>query len=202
MKIDLVIAGVGGQGNLFASEAISRYALGRGYNVLGTETIGAAQRGGSVVSHIRISEAAIYSPLVPSGQADLLLGLEPVEMLRHSGRMSPQGRYLLNMYKIPTVMSNMGLDHYPSDEEIKGALASLGVSGCIIPATQRAYELGNAVLANVVMLGALGAVSSFFDRQVMRETLATMAPKKILELNLMAFDEGFALACRSLQASA
>ena len=201
MKVDLVIAGVGGQGNLFASEVISRYALGRGYNVLGTETIGAAQRGGSVVSHIRISEGPIYSPLVPSGQADLLLGLEPVEMLRHSGRLSPQGRYLLNMYKIPTVMSNMGLGHYPTEGEIERALASLGVSGCIIPATQRAYEIGNAVLANVVMLGALCAVSSFFDRQAMRETLATTAPRKVLELNLTAFDEGFALACRNLQPS-
>jgi indolepyruvate ferredoxin oxidoreductase beta subunit len=193
MKMDLVIAGVGGQGNLFASEVISLYAMGRGYNVLGTETIGAAQRGGSVVSHVRISEGQIYSPLVPRGQADVLLGLEPLEMLRHSQRLSPQGQYLLNMYKIPTVMCNMGLDRYPSDQEIERAITSLGVRGYIIPATRRAYEIGNAVLANVVMLGALCALSPFFDHRAMRRTLAEMAPKRALELNLTAFDEGLSL---------
>ncbi|MBM4428953.1 MAG: hypothetical protein FJ026_01220 [Chloroflexi bacterium] len=99
------------------------------------------------------------------------------------------------------MMSNMGLDHYPSDEEIEGALASLNVSGCTIPATQRAYNLGNALLANVVMLGALCAFSSFFDRQAMRETLATAATRKFQELNLTAFDEGFALACQRTHSS-
>lgn len=194
MKTDLVIAGVGGQGNLFASEVISRYALGRGYNVFGTETIGAAQRGGSVVSHIRISEGPIHSPLVPRGQADILLGLEPLELLRHREQLSPYGQYLLNMYRIPTVMCSMGLDRYPSDLEIRRAIASLGVRGCIIRATQRAYEIGNAILANVVMLGALCAVCGFFDYKAMGRTLAKTVPKGARELNLKAFDEGFALA--------
>ncbi len=193
MKLDLVMAGVGGQGNLFASEAISRYALGRGYNVFGTETIGAAQRGGSVVSHIRISESHIHSPLVPRGQADILLGLEPLEMLRHRERLNPNGQYLLNLYRIPTVMCSMGLDDYPSDAELQRAIASLGVNGHIIPATQRAYEIGNAILANVVMLGALCAVSGFFDHQAMGRTLTATVPKGALRLNLAALDEGLAL---------
>jgi indolepyruvate ferredoxin oxidoreductase beta subunit len=196
MKLDLVMAGVGGQGNLFASDVISRYALARGYNVFGTETIGAAQRGGSVVSHIRISEGRIHSPLVPRGQADILLGLEPLEMLRHRERLSPNGQYLLNMYRIPTVMCSMGLDDYPSDQELQGAIASLGVNGCILAATQRAYEIGNAILANVVMLGALCAVSSFFDHEAMRRTLAETVPKGDLDLNLIALDEGFMLVQR------
>ena len=193
MKMDVVIAGVGGQGNLFASEVISRYAMGRGYNVFGTETIGAAQRGGSVVSHIRISEGQIYSPLVPKRQADIFVGLEPLEMLRHIERLNPQGHYLLNMYKIPTVMCNMGLDRYPSDEEIKAALERFGARGRIVPATERAYEIGNAILANVVMLGALCALSPFFNYRGMREVLVEMAPERALELNLIAFDEGFSL---------
>lgn len=193
MKVNVLIAGVGGQGNLFASEVISRYAMRRGYNVLGTETIGAAQRGGSVVSHIRISEGQIYSPLIPRGQADILLGLEPLEMLRHIERLSPQGKYLLNMYKIPTVMCNMGLDHYPSDQEIEQAITSLGIKGHIVRATERAHELGNAILANVVMLGALCGLSRFFDYQGMREVLGEVAPKRALDLSLTAFDEGFSL---------
>jgi len=167
--------------------------MGRGYNVLGTETIGAAQRGGSVVSHIRISRGQVYSPLVPRGQADILLGLEPLETLRHRERLNPQGQYLLNMYKIPTVMCNMGLDHYPSDQEIERATTFLGARGYIIPATQRAYEIGNVILANVVMFGALCALSPFFDHRAMGRTLVEMAPKRALELNLTAFDEGFSL---------
>jgi indolepyruvate ferredoxin oxidoreductase beta subunit len=190
MKIDLVIAGVGGQGNLFASEVISRYAMDRGFNLLGTETIGAAQRGGSVVSHIRISEGQICSPLVPRGEANILLGLEPLEMLRHAERLSSKGQYLLNMYRIPTVMCNLGWDDYPSDEAIRNAVESLGVAGRTLAATQRAHALGNAVLANVIMLGALSSVSTFFDARGMREALAVRAPKEALELNLTAFDEG------------
>lgn len=193
MKMDVVIAGVGGQGNLFASEVISRYAVDRGFNVLGTETIGAAQRGGSVVSHIRISERPIYSPLVPRGEANVLLGLEPLEMLRHAERLASHGQYLLNMYRMPTVMCNMGWDDYPSDRAIRRAVDSLGVPGWILPATQRAYALGNAVLANVVMLGALSSVSTFFDAKGMKEALADRAPKAALELNLAAFEEGCSL---------
>ena len=193
MKMDVVIAGVGGQGNLFASEVISRYAVDRGFNVLGTETIGAAQRGGSVVSHIRISERPIYSPLVPRGEANVLLGLEPLEMLRHAERLASHGQYLLNMYRMPTVMCNMGWDDYPSDRAIRRAVDSLGVPGWILPATQRAYALGYAVLANVVMLGALSSVSTFFDAKGMKEALADRAPKAALELNLAAFEEGCSL---------
>jgi indolepyruvate ferredoxin oxidoreductase beta subunit len=193
MKMDLVIAGVGGQGNLFASEVISRYAIGRGYNVLGTETIGAAQRGGSVVSHIRLADGPIYSPLVPRGQARVLIGLEPLEMLRHCDRLHPQGRYLLNTYRIPTVMSNMGLDRYPSDGEIRAAIEAWGVEGCTLPATQLAYELGNPLLGNVVLLGALCGMEPFFEVEGMRQALTERAPLRAREMNLAAFGKGISL---------
>ncbi len=113
MKMDVVISGVGGQGNIFASLVISQYAMNKKLNVLGAETIGAAQRGGAVVSHIRISDGEIYSPLISRGQADLLIGMEYVEMLRHMRLLNPKGMYLLNAMKIPTVLNNMGLDEYP-----------------------------------------------------------------------------------------
>ena len=114
MKMDIVISGVGGQGNIFASIVISQYAMDKKLNVLGAETIGAAQRGGSVVSHIRISDQAIYSPMISRGQADLLIGMEYVEMLRHLRLLNPKGAYLLNAMKILTVMNNMGMDEYLS----------------------------------------------------------------------------------------
>ena len=118
MKMDVVIAGVGGQGNIFASIVISQFAMNKKLNVLGAETIGAAQRGGSVVSHIRIAESAIYSPLISRGQADLLIGMEYVELLRHLRLLNPKGAYLVNAIKIPTVQNNMGLDEYPETDEI------------------------------------------------------------------------------------
>ena len=126
MKMDVVISGVGGQGNIFASLVISQYAMNKKLNVLGAETIGAAQRGGAVVSHIRISDGEIYSPLVSRGQADLLIGMEYVEMLRHMRLLNPQGMYLLNAMKIPTVLNNMGLDEYPSTGEILKAIKKYG----------------------------------------------------------------------------
>lgn len=190
-KMDLVIAGVGGQGNLFASKVVCSYAMSRGYNILSTETIGAAQRGGSVVSHVRVSKGQIHSPLVLEGQADVLLGLEPLEMLRHIERLSPQGQYLLNSHRIPTVMCNMGLDRYPSDEDIDEALERLGAHGHVLAATELACELGNAILTNVVMLGALCRLSRFFDRREVTEILKEMVPEQAIELNLAALDHGY-----------
>src|SRR5512147_2502069 len=83
VKLNILIAGVGGQGNLFASALLAKSAIRRGYRVLATETIGAAQRGGSVVSHLRVADCPLYSPLIPDGQMDFLVGFEPIELLRH-----------------------------------------------------------------------------------------------------------------------
>ena len=118
MKKDIAIAGVGGQGNIFATNVLCQYAMVRGKRVLGTETIGAAQRGGSVVSHMRISDEAIYSPLIPAGTADVLVGMETLELLRHVGILDPDGYYIMNLYSAPTVFTNMGIDEYPGRDAI------------------------------------------------------------------------------------
>ncbi|HEX78445.1 MAG TPA: indolepyruvate oxidoreductase subunit beta [Dehalococcoidia bacterium] len=193
MKLDVFIAGVGGQGNLFASRVLAVYSLGKGYTVLATETIGAAQRGGSVVSHLRISDAEIYSPLIPVGQVDILMGFETIEMLRNINLLSPQGEYLLNKYQIPTVRCNMGLDTYPSDEAIMEALQATGKRGYVIEATEAAWRVGDSVLTNVVMLGALCEISPFFDSDEVKRVLAAEAPRKAVDSNLRAFEAGKAL---------
>ena len=118
MKKDIIIAGVGGQGNIFATNVLCRYAMERGLEVLGTETIGAAQRGGSVVSHMRIADRSIYSPLIPPGSADVLLGMESLEMLRNAAMLGAEGYYLWNLYAVPTVYTNLGIDCYPDEAEI------------------------------------------------------------------------------------
>ena len=193
MKMDVVITGVGGQGNIFASLVISQYAMNRKLNVLGAETIGAAQRGGSVVSHIRISGGTIYSPLISRGQADLLVGMEYVEMMRHIRLLNPQGTYLLNAMKIPTVLNNMGLDEYPASEEILQAARKYCLHGHVIEASALAKKLGNIQMTNVVMLGALVKVVPFFDYHEVKWLVNANSPERFKEANVKGFEEGFKL---------
>jgi indolepyruvate ferredoxin oxidoreductase beta subunit len=191
MKMDVVISGVGGQGNIFASLVISQYAMNKKLNVLGAETIGAAQRGGAVVSHIRISEGEIYSPLVSRGQADLLIGMEYVEMLRHMRLLNPKGMYLLNAMKIPTVLNNMGLDEYPSTAEVLKASRKYCPKGHVIEASALAKKLGNIQMTNVVMLGALVRLAPFFHREEISRLVQELSPRRFEAANLKAFEEGY-----------
>jgi indolepyruvate ferredoxin oxidoreductase beta subunit len=191
MKMDVIIAGVGGQGNIFASIVISQYAMNKKLNVLGAETIGAAQRGGSVVSHIRMAEGAIYSPLISRGQADLLIGMEYVEMLRHLRLLNPKGAYLVNAIKIPTVQNNMGLDEYPEPDEILKAAKKYCPNGHVIDASNLAQKLGNVQMTNVVMLGALSKVLPFFDYEEMKWLVASNSPTRFKEANLQGYEEGY-----------
>jgi indolepyruvate ferredoxin oxidoreductase beta subunit len=190
MKTDIIISGVGGQGNIFTSLAISNYAMRKGYMVAGSETIGAAQRGGSVVSHIRISDKPIYAPLISRGQADLLIGMEVIEMLRHMRFLNPQGAYLLNFTRIPTVLNNMGLDSYPSDEEILEGIRRYCKNGRVIHATREAHKLGNAQMTNVVLLGALVKMVPFFEVEPMRDLIQELSPERFKEANIRAFERG------------
>jgi len=112
MNLNILIAGLGGQGNLFASSILANYFINNGYKVGAVETIGAAQRGSSVVSHLRVSDSDIYSPLIPVGKVDLLMGFETLEMLRHFQMLGGDGVYLLNDFKELTVLCNMELDTY------------------------------------------------------------------------------------------
>jgi len=193
MELNILIAGVGGQGNLFASSILAEYVLKKGYKVFAVETIGAAQRGGSVVSHLRISDAEIYSPLIPAGKVDILMGFETIEMLRNFELLAGDGIYLLNDYKEPTVLCNMEMDAYPSDEEIRAALKKSGKKGYIIKATECARKIGGSLLTNVVMVGALCQVSSPFDSQEVKQVLAGKSPARAKEQNLQAFDAGGSL---------
>jgi len=191
MKMDVVIAGVGGQGNIFASIVISQYAMNKKLNVLGAETIGAAQRGGSVVSHIRMAEGEIYSPLISRGQADLLIGMEYVELLRHLRLLNPKGAYLVNAIKIPTVQTNMGLDEYPDPDEILKAAKKYCPNGHVIEASNLAKKLGNVQMTNVIMLGALSKVLPFFDYEEMKWLVASNSPTRFKEANLKGYEEGY-----------
>ena len=190
MKKDILISGVGGQGNIFAANVICEYVMKKRFEVLGTETIGAAQRGGSVVSHIRISDQQIYSPLIPPGRGDVLLGMEPLEALRHMRTLGRHGYYIVNLYPMPTVYTNLGIDSYPSESEIITAAKKACDRGYVIRATTKAAELGSTQMTNVVMLGALAKADEFFEYHQVREIVEKISPKRFLEQNMKAYEAG------------
>ena len=162
MKLDILIAGVGGQGTIFASKVLSSYAIGKGLNVSGIETVGAAQRGGSVSSHLRISNGEIFSPLIPKGSLDILLGFEEIETLRHMKLAKQSTVYIMNQFRVPTAYTMMGIDRYPDSEEILDAAARVCPKGYVLRASEKACNLGNVQSMNLVMIGALTKVEPFF----------------------------------------
>jgi indolepyruvate ferredoxin oxidoreductase beta subunit len=194
-----MIAGVGGQGNLFASALLAKSAIRRGYQVLATETIGAAQRGGSVVSHLRVADQVLYSPLIPDGQVDCLVGFEPIELLRHVRKLRQSGQFILNARPVLTVGCTMGLDHYPSPSEITDALNKMNLRGHVIQATEAADEIGDSLLMNMVMVGALCAVSEFFGLDEIKALVAEESRKALVEENLEALDAGARLIHQATQ---
>ena len=193
MKFDLVIAGVGGQGNILASQIIAKCAMEAGYNVVNTETKGAAQRGGSVLSHVRLSDGEIFSPLVPTGQADILLGFEPLEALRYIGLLNKKGQYIINTAPIPTILANIKVDEYPSLEQMIFSIKQKGLNGYFLDATQAAKDLGSVLLTNVIMLGAFTAITDILPGDKILTKLLSLVDEKFQSDDTKAFTCGIEL---------
>lgn len=190
-EIALVIAGVGGQGTLLASQIIGHVAVKHGFSVRISETFGMSQRGGPVVSHIRIAKA-VYSPLIPFGTADLVLGFEPLEALRASIKfLAKGGSIIVNTRIVYPVEVNRGDAKYPPLERILEALRSIASEVVTVDATMLAAKAGNPISANIVMLGALAALEKLpFKPEDLREAVKERVPRDV-DVNLRAFDLGF-----------
>jgi indolepyruvate ferredoxin oxidoreductase beta subunit len=183
---NLLFVGVGGQGVLLAAEVAARVAIHAGFDVKKTEVHGAAQRGGSVVSHVRFA-SKVYSPLCSMGEVDILVSLEKLEGLRWAHFVKEGGLIILNNEARQPAQIDMKPVEYP--EQIGSFLAGKGFHVVVIDATAIANTLGNYRAANTVLLGAMAeAMSIDLDHwhAVMKETLSP----KILELNLHAFEKG------------
>ena len=187
-KQDLLMVGVGGQGIILASDIMGEVALAAGYDVKKTDTLGMAQRGGSVVSHVRISEQ-VRSPLIKEGEIDILLAFEKLEAARWGHYLRPGGLALINNHALPPLSVNLGTTRYPGDEEVEGILKQRTDRIHFINGTSRAGEMGDIRMLNTLMLGC---ISSFLpiDVQVWQDCIARRLPSKILQMNLAAFDEG------------
>jgi len=187
-KIDLLIAGVGGQGVVLASDIIGEVALSAGYDVKKTDTLGMAQRGGSVISHVRIS-AGVRSPLIKQGDVDILLSLEKLEAARWSHYLRPGGTAIVNNQALPPLAVSMGYETYPSDDQILEIIKRQTDNVRFINGTDRARELGNARVLNILMLGC---ASIFMPIKLAdwKDGISRHLPERIRQVNLTAFTLG------------
>ena len=120
-KIDLLMVGVGGQGTILASDIVGDVAIASGYDVKKTDTLGMAQRGGSVVSHLRMAER-VFSPMIDPGTTDILISFEKLESVRWVHFVRPDGLVIINDHVIPLLSVSLGKQKYPSDSELDSIL--------------------------------------------------------------------------------
>ena len=153
---NVILTGVGGQGNVMASRVLAGMLVDAGYVVTIGETFGMSQRGGSVMSHLRISPDEVKSPQIPRGAADVIVGLEPLEALRVlTVYGNPHVSILSNSRPVYPIGVITGELAYPSDETIAEAFRKLSARSWMLDATSVALEMGNPVLSNIIMIGAL-----------------------------------------------
>jgi indolepyruvate ferredoxin oxidoreductase beta subunit len=193
---NLIITGVGGQGNVLSSQLIGQAFVHKGYFTTIGETYGASQRGGSVMSHIRISSKKQLSPLIPKGKADIIVALEPVEALRvltYYG--NPETVVIVNTRPIYPVDVISGKEAYPEFAEIKKSLKTLSRKVYYVSATDQAMEMGSPILGNMIMIGALLQVNLLpLSMEEFRQTLSKNFNGKRLETNLQALEQGKKMA--------
>lgn len=192
---NLIIAGVGGQGNVLASRIVGNMLAQKGFFITIGETFGGSQRGGSVMSHLRISSDSAHSPLIPKGQAHMIISLEPTETLRVLNDYgNPETRVIVNMRPIHPVQVISGELSYPTLEDVKKWVEGLTGGAWYLEATDTAVKLGSPILGNIIMIGALAGLDELpLDREDLREVISrTMTPDKV-EANLGAYDVGMSM---------
>jgi indolepyruvate ferredoxin oxidoreductase beta subunit len=194
--VNLIITGVGGQGNVLASQIVASAGIKEGLFVTVGETYGASQRGGSVMSHVRFSAKTQCGPLISEGQADIVVGMEPVETLRVMAEFgNPQTKVILSPRPIYPPWVLAGQATYPPIEEILQKLGDLAEK---VDVVRTGDDGGKPAPANILMMGALAAsgllpISIESYEEAMREI---MAPKD-LETNLEAFGKGVQAVARA-----
>lgn len=190
--LDVVICGVGGQGNVLISSLIASALNRKGYYVTVGDTYGAAQRGGAVFSSVRISSRRSYGPFIPEGRAHLIVGLEPLETLRLLQRYgNPNALCITNTYTVYPVGVMANRLEYPDEGKLKKAIESLSRSAWFIDATDIALKLGAQIALNVVMAGALiGSGQIPLTKEEAESEMRDFFSPKSLDLNFKAFEMG------------
>lgn len=192
--LNLIVIGAAGQGNVQISLLIGDALVREGYLVTFGQTYGATQRGGSVTNYVRISKEVQCSPIVPEGRADIILALEPVEAMRMLRRYgNPDVITIINSRPIHPIDITGGQAEYPELDELLDAIKRLSAKAWVINATEEAQRLGDPILANVILTGALiGSSTLPLDKESLEPLLQERFPKAF-ELNMAAFSRGIEL---------
>ncbi len=186
IKLDIVISGVGGQGAILASDIIGKAAVLEGVPIRAAETHGMAQRGGSVVNHIRLG--CELGSMIPLHGADVLLALEPAEALRYIDSLSDDGVVIVNTQPVFPITVTSGGEEYPDVSEIVDVLKS-NHKVVAFNAFELAIEAGHPQAMNVVMIGA---VSNYLpmSEELLIDCIKRMVPPKTVDINVRAFELG------------
>ncbi|MGB2800374.1 MAG: indolepyruvate oxidoreductase subunit beta [Dehalococcoidia bacterium] len=192
--LNLIVIGAAGQGNVQISLLIGDTLVREGYLVTFGQTYGATQRGGTVTNYVRISKEVQCSPIVPEGRADIILALEPVEAMRMLRRYgNPNVITIINSRPIHPIDITGGQAEYPELDELLDAIKRLSAKAWVINATEEAQRLGDPILANVILTGALiGSGTVPLDEKSVEPLLQERFPKAF-ELNMAAFSRGIEL---------
>lgn len=189
-SVDIIIAGVGGQGVILATEILGDAAIRAGLEVIIGEIRGMAQRGGSVISHVRMGHG-LYSPTIVEGSADVILGFEPLETLRALKFANQDTMIIMNSKPITPITVSSGAYRYPPFEEVVKQCRNFTPHVTILDAFGIAEEAGSSVAANMVLLGALMATELLpVTEEVLTKTVAKHVPAEFKDANLKAFEAG------------
>jgi indolepyruvate ferredoxin oxidoreductase beta subunit len=197
--ISVVISGVGGQGVLLTSELLGNAGMIAGLDVRVTETHGLSQRGGSLVSFVRLGKE-VHSPLVDQGMADYIISMEMLEGYKSAVFGNPHTLHVVSTLEVPPVTVLSGKAKYPSENEMRSHIETSCERAFFVDAAGMALAAGKSLYQNVVLLGFFaGITGQLMDERPYAEALEQLLPEKSLGANLRAFDLGFKAARKELE---
>ena len=186
LTTNILVAGVGGQGVILASDIMCDVFMEAGYDVKKSEVHGMAMRGGIVTSHFRFGEK-VYSPLIKQGEVDILFAFEQLEALRWINHLRSDGKIIMNDHKVNPPAVNLGEMEYPKG--IPDKIRSKFKNFYLVKGTEIALQMGDARAANVVLLGAISKLFEV-EEDLWLKTILNNLPQKVHELNKKAFATG------------
>lgn len=187
MNKNIVLCGVGGQGTVLASKLIAAAAMNRNIPVMSAETIGMAQRGGSVFSHLRMGEE-IYSPMIAEGTADLILGFEPGETVRMLPYLKKDGQVVVSSRAIMPVTAMLSGTAYNGEDMIE-YLKKQVKNLLIVDAGKACEEIGSAKVLNILLLGAaIHSNALGLSEDDIKDVIKERLPEKLHEINFRALE--------------
>lgn len=191
--LNIVIAGIGGQGNILASEMLGSALVEKGFRVAVGETYGASQRGGSVMSHLRVSASGEMGVLIGAGRAQIIVGFEPLETLRMARDYANKQTIIIYDNRPAYPLSVLiGEETYPDLAEMQAELQKICRAAYVVEAANLAQQADNPKGANIALMGALAALPQMpLEPEEYLQTLSQRFEGALLELNRKVFELGY-----------